>query len=142
MAPDYFENRFSLRRVSPFFNDIIVLLNMNEKKPWLRVVGGTEHAPKIDDDYIPHIEDSADTTPNQLLVLFTQVVSRMPVDFNQSINAELLKRYQLIVKSYTCGQLYNYLSNLDIWIHPTFTRACLDEVLVRKDASNYSPRDI
>lgn len=114
---------------------------MTEKQPWLRVVGGRDLEPKVE-ERIPEIKDSSGITPHQLLMLFTDTVGKMPADFGQSVNARLLERYQSVIKSYTCGQLYNYLLHPDIWIHPTFTKATLDEVLARKDLGDYSPRDV
>ncbi len=113
---------------------------MTEKQSWLRVVGGKEYKPKVDEN-LPNIEDSPEVTPHQLITLFTEIVGKMPADFSQSINTSLEERYLPIIKSYTCGQLYNYLSHLDIWVHPTFTKVALDEVLARKDLGDYSPRD-
>lgn len=103
------------------------------------MVGGTDYKPTID-EAIPLISDSPEVTPYQLIILFTETINKMPVDFGQSINTDLLGRYQPMVRSYTCGQLYNYLSRTDIWAHPTFTKAVLDEFVIRKDIENYSPR--
>ena len=120
---------------------------MNRERPsFLRVVGGTDHESRGEvenvgnNEIISDVEDDVSVRPHMLLNKFSDVVGKMPADFALSTNEELMLRYQELVKGYTLGQLYTYLSRSDLWEHTTFTRAVLEEVIYRKGIKDYSPR--
>jgi len=107
---------------------------MKERPPWLKVVGGKDHKPSV--------EDSRIATPEQLTNLFVKIVSsNMPADLGTSINDELLSGYKLELRSWTVDQIYGYLSRTDIWARPTFTKAVMDEVQHRIKTENFLPND-
>lgn len=111
---------------------------MKEKTPWLKVVGGTDHNPDKRDDML-HIEPMHTATPQELLELWAERVSHMPVNFAQSRKAELVASYTTIVGDWTVSQLYTYLHRKDIWTRPSLTYVVTEEVANRKNKGDFSP---
>jgi hypothetical protein len=96
----------------------------------------------LSDDAIPVVEASRQVTFMELVDLFTEVMGKVPADFHDSVNNELLQGYKPELKTWTISRIYEYLSGSDIFkTHITFTQACFDEVYTRIRSRNSSPRD-
>ncbi|MDB5244930.1 MAG: hypothetical protein JWN90_35 [Parcubacteria group bacterium] len=109
---------------------------MAERPSWLKVVGGTEHtAPPSNEE--PDKAESK-TTPEaglhigaQLVRQWMEINNHLPADYHSSTRPELVAEAASEVIKWTLEELSSYLSQSDIWSHPSFTRAAIEEVRSR-----------
>jgi hypothetical protein len=107
---------------------------MNEKRPKLRVVGGTEYVPER---VTPEKRDELEL--QKLEALVRKITDELPEDYDTSFSPERLRAYEE-VRRWPISQIYKYLAQEDRWEHRTVTTAVIEEYRARVERGDFSPR--
>lgn len=117
---------------------------MPERPIWLKVVGGTDYNPstpkEVDQEKISKPEHVKEIGYGELVELWVELTNHLPADYETAIRPARVQEAALQVQTWTVPELYKYLSQTDIWRHPSFTKAAIEEVSERMRRANFSPR--
>ncbi len=117
---------------------------MTERPSWLKVVGGTDLNPsksrEAGEDTVSKPQHSHEIQHGELVELWVKITNHLPADYNTATRPERVQEAAIQVQSWTVSELYSYLSQSDIWNHPSFTKATIEEVAHRMRRRNFSPK--
>ena len=116
---------------------------MTERPSWLKVVGGTDHSPakQAELDVVSKPENPKEVEYGKLVELWVELTNHLPADYNTAARPERVQEAGVVLQLWTVSELHSYLSQSDIWSHPSFTKAAIEEVSQRMRRGNFSPKD-
>jgi hypothetical protein len=115
---------------------------MSERQKGLRIVGGTDYgdAPVAETGPKEVLKAPERVEFYLLVALWTRIISNLPADYDARTRPELVREATEQVAPWGVSELHAYLLRPDIWERPSFTKAVIEEVRLRMQTYDFSPR--